>query len=92
MNIYKLWADVLVKGEAGQDVSQKRFAGYASRKNRFNYVYSHDEILQKYGDHIMEYLFVEGVTARAMGDIAYLLYADTKEELMRMIDDVNARN
>lgn len=92
VNIYKLWADVLVKGEAGQDVSQKRFAGYASRKNRFNYVYSHDEILQKYGDHIMEYLFVEGVTARAMGDIVYLLYADTKEELMRMIDDVNARN
>ena len=40
----------------------------------------------------MEYLFVEGVTARAMGNIVYLLYADTKEELMRMIDAVNARN
>lgn len=91
VNAYQLWADVLIKGEARQDVSQKRYAGYASRKNRFSYVLSHDDIMSKYADHIMEDIAIDGVTARAMGDHVYLVYADDKEDLLRIIDDINAR-
>ena len=91
VNIYKLWADVLIKGETSDDVTQKRYAGYASRKNRFDYVYSHDEIMARYADRIMEHMTVEGVTARAMGDDVYLVFADTKEELLRIIDGIDAR-
>lgn len=93
VNVYKLWADVLVTGETGgQDATQKRYAGYASRKNRFSYKYSQDDILKKYGaNHIMEHADVKGITARAMGDHYYLVYADTQKELMKIIDDIDAR-
>ena len=92
VNVYKLWADVLITGETGgQDTVQKRFAGFASRKNRFDYRYSLDEILEKYGDHIMEHEPVYGITARAMGDHYFLLYADTKKELLHIIDEIDAR-
>lgn len=92
VNVYKLWADVLTSGQTGdQETSQKRYAGYASRKNRFEYRYSQDEIIAMYGDHIMEHDHVFGVTARAMGDHYFLVYADTKEELLKIIDDINAR-
>ena len=92
VNVYKLWADVLITGETGgQDTTQKRFAGFASRKNRFSYRYSLDEILEKYGDHIMEHEPVYGITARAMGDHYFLIYADTKKELLHIIDEIDAR-
>ena len=91
VNIYKVWADTLVKGKPEGDMSQKRFAAYASRKFRFNYLYTHEAILAKYGDHIMEHMPIEGITARAMGDYVYLLYADTPEEINEIIDAINAR-
>ena len=91
VNIYKVWADTLVKGKPEGDMSQKRFAAYASRKFRFNYLYTHEAILAKYGDHIMEHMPIEGITARAMGDYVYLLYADTLEEINEIIDAINAR-
>lgn len=91
VNIYKVWADVLVKGKTDCDLTPKRFAAFASRKNRFNYMYSHDEILAKYGNHIMEHMPIEGITARAMGDYIYLLYADSLEQLNEIIDAINAR-
>ena len=49
------------------------------------------EILAKYGNHIMEHMSVEGITARAMGDYIYLIYADTLEEINEIIDAINAR-
>ncbi len=91
VNIYKVWADVLVKGKTDYDLTPKRYAAFASRKNRFAYVYSHDEILAKYGDHIMEHMPIEGITACAMGDYIYLLYADSLEQLNEIIDAINAR-
>lgn len=91
LDVYKVWADVLVSGRSEQDTRPKRFAGYASRKFRFNYALSHDEIMARHGNRIMEHMPVEGITARAMGDYVYLIYADTRDELMRVIDDINAR-
>ena len=91
LDVYKVWADVLVSGRSEQDTRPKRFAGDASRKFRFNYALSHDEIMARHGNRIMEHMPVEGITARAMGDYVYLIYADTRDELMRVIDDINAR-
>lgn len=91
VNIYKVWADVLVKGYAEGDMSQKRYAAYASRKFRFNYLYTHEAILSRYGNHIMAHMRIDGVTARAMGDYVYLLYADTLDEINEIIDAIDKR-
>lgn len=91
VNIYKVWADTLIKGKPSTDITQKRYAGYASRKFRFNYVYTHEAILAKYGNNIMEHMPVEGITARAMGDYIYLIYADTLEKTNEIINAINER-
>lgn len=91
VNIYKVWADTLVKGKPEGDMSQKRYAAYASRKFRFNYLYTHEAILSRYGSHIMEHMPIEGITARAMGDYVYLIYGDTIDEINEIINAVNER-
>ncbi len=91
LDIYKVWADILINGRSDEDMTQKRFAGYASRKHRFRYALSHEEIMERFGANIMEEMEIEGITARAMGDHFYLVYADSREELNRIIDAINAR-
>lgn len=91
LNVYKLWADILIKGYSDENTEQRRFSGYASRKHRFRYALSHEEILERFGDHIMEDMEITGITARAMGDHVYLLYADSREEITGIIDAINAR-
>ena len=39
----------------------------------------------------MEHMPVEGITARAMGDYIYLIYADTLEKTNEIINAINER-
>ena len=91
LDVYKLWADILIKGWSDENTKQRRYSGYASRKHRFRYALSHEEVMERFGDHIMEDIEITGITARAMGDHVYLIYADSREEIINIINAVNAR-
>lgn len=91
VNIYKAWADTLMKGAPEGDMSQKRYAAFTSRKWRFDYAHSNDEIFEKYGDHIMQAEAITGITARAMGDFYFLLYADTLDKLNEIISFISEK-
>lgn len=91
LDVYKLWADILIKGWSDENTKQRRYSGYASRKHRFRYALSHEEVMERFGNHIMEDIEITGITARAMGDHVYLIYADSREEIINIINAINAR-
>lgn len=49
IDIYRLWAQVMMDGSATLDYQRKYHCCYASRKNRYDYQHSHDEVMQKFG-------------------------------------------
>ena len=72
IDIYRIWAQLLVNGKKELDFSRKYHCCYASRKNGFPYRYTHDDILTRYGNQIVQVVHVPGVFASALGDIGYI--------------------
>lgn len=91
INVYKLWADTIVFGKPQDDTTPKRFSGYCCRKDRFNYKYSHNEIMNMFKDNIMTSLRIDGITARAMGDACYLVYSDKLQDIYDIMNTINER-
>jgi carbamoylphosphate synthase large subunit len=90
LNIYKEWAYMIVKNTVKVVPAGKYFTGYASRKNRKKYKYSHDQIVSKYSNKIVYYNKIEKVFSRAMGDFAYQFKTKTYSEVKEIIDYIQA--
>jgi carbamoylphosphate synthase large subunit len=90
INIYKEWADMVVRQKVVVTSPSKYFTGYASRKNRKKYRNSHDQILNRFGNNILYYNPIEKVFSRAMGDFAYQFRSKTYEEIKEIIECIQA--
>lgn len=85
-NIYRRWADMVVRNQAEEQTRGKYFTGYASRKDHKTYTHSHQEIMDTYGDAILYFSRIEDVFSRAMGNSAYQFRAGTYEEVKEIIN------
>jgi carbamoylphosphate synthase large subunit len=90
INIYKEWAFMVAKNTVKVTQAGKYFTGYASRKERKRYKNSHDQIVSKYNNKIVNYNIIEKVFSRAMGDFAYQFRAGTYSEVIEIIDYIQA--
>ena len=75
IDIYRTWARLVVLKEAGSRWERKYHCCYASRKSRYPYRNSHDQIMETYGDRMMQVESVPGVFSSALGDIGYIFRA-----------------
>ena len=71
-DIYRIWAELIVKNKVHPAFERKYHCCYASRKNKISYRHSHEEILGGYGNHIVQVVRVPGVFSSALGDIGYI--------------------
>lgn len=88
IDIYRTWARLLTYGHLELAFERRYHCCYASRKNSLAYRYSHDEILSRYGDRIVQVVSVPGVFASALGDIGYIFRSpqiDVIEEITGFI-------
>ncbi|GHT01340.1 carboxylate--amine ligase [Bacteroidia bacterium] len=85
-NIYKRWAEMIVQRKADKQGKGKYFTGYASRKNRKNYDFSHEDILKTFGDKILYFNEIEDIFSRAMGNRAYQFRTKTYDEAKAMVE------
>ena len=85
IDIYKIWAELLVHGQADVAFERKYHCCYASRKNGLNYAHSHDTILTRYGGHMCQVDRVPGVFASALGDMGYIFRTADFEQLHEII-------
>jgi hypothetical protein len=72
IDIYRLWAELLVSGSCQTPFERKYHCCYASRKNNRRYRHSHQHILAEYGPFIVQVASVPGVFSSALGDIGYI--------------------
>ncbi len=72
IDIYRAWARLLVHDERKLDYTRKYHCTYASRKNGIPYKNSHEEIISRFKEEIVNVVSVPGVFASALGDVGYI--------------------
>lgn len=92
VDIYQMWADMIVNDKIDNTIDRKYHAGYASRKNRINYIHSHQDIINKFGDKLYFETPIEEVFARAMGNHGYVFRAAELEDVKEIIDYIQDHN
>jgi biotin carboxylase len=64
IDIYRLWARVMVEGVAPLKYDRKYHCCYASRKNRYPYAHSHEDVMARYGAFMVQTASVPGFSVR----------------------------
>ena len=84
-DVYQNWADMVAFDEIRNanlnDDLEKNYCIYVSRRDNHNYVHSHDEIKQKYGQSIVMDERMPDIFSRAMGNYMYTAIFKTEEEM-----------
>ena len=86
VDVYTIWADMLMHDKCFYDINRKYLVGYASRRNSINYAHSIEEVYEKYGDKIVKSFDVPAIFADAMGDTVYLFRSKNKDEIFEVIN------
>ncbi|MBI4802798.1 MAG: carboxylate--amine ligase [Elusimicrobia bacterium] len=73
INMYGIWAKMMAHGTDRLQYGRKYHCAYISRKNRFKYRRSHEEILTRLGSLLAHHEELPPVLARAMGDYGYII-------------------
>ena len=94
-DVYQIWADMVAFDEIrnanlNEDL-EKNYCVYASRRDNNNYVNSHDEIKQKYGNAIVMDERMPDIFSEAMGNYMYTAKFATKEEMEEFINFIHEK-
>ena len=83
-NFYRDWADMVCFDRLTlPDYPKKYFAAHYGRRKEHSYRYSHEEIMSRWGENVMESGALDPALATAMGDIFYIARFETEEEMNR---------
>jgi biotin carboxylase len=91
IDVYHLWARVMLDGTAPLDYRREYHCCYASRKNRYTYSNSHEAVMSRYGSFMVQVERVPGIFSAALGDIGYIFRSpdlEKIEEIVRFIHDI----
>ena len=82
IDIYKIWAELLVNHQTDLTYRRNYHCCYASRKMSLPYVHSHDDILAQFGEMMVKIESVPGVFSSALGDIGYIYRSQSLEQIL----------
>jgi predicted ATP-grasp superfamily ATP-dependent carboligase len=72
-NVYDAWAAMIAGDPVEYDFSRKYHVCFVSRKLKYDYHFSHQELMDEFQDKIVFHQKVEDALSRAMGNYCYLL-------------------
>ncbi len=87
-NVYKIWADMIAFDRSTMPVGKHTFCAFAGRRDGKNFVMSHEDIMEKYGDKMVMVDRIPDALSGAMGNQMYLRLCDSEEELNKFYADV----
>jgi hypothetical protein len=90
IDIYHTWARLLINGQVRLDYTRAFHCCYASRKHTYAYKHSHEEIISRYGDYLVEVVQVPGVFSSALGDIGYIFRSPWLDEIQTITAYIQA--
>lgn len=88
VDVYEIWADMIAGNTPDIPANPHTFCAFIGRRKEKTYALSHEEILQKYGAHLVEYGEVDKALAPAMGDYRYIAKFMTEEEVYAYFRDL----
>jgi len=85
IDIYRIWAELLVHNLTAVNYRRNYHCCYASRKFNQCYAHSHDDILARYGTFMVQIESVPGVFSSALGDIGYIFRSQSLDEMLEIV-------
>lgn len=89
IDVYRIWAELLVHGRSEVDYQRRYHCCYASRKQGVDYVHDHEAILARWSDHLCQVDRVPGVFASALGEMGYIFRTPDFARLREIIDFIH---
>ena len=80
-DVYKIWADMVAFNESRTTLGEQHYCAFASRRDIYHYVHSHDEVLCRYGDRMVMCERMPELFSAAMGQQMYTVRLDSLEEV-----------
>ncbi len=80
-NVYKIWADMIAFGGTDMPVGEHYYCPFAGRRDGKNFVYSHEQIMQKYQKNMRMVDRIPEALSGAMGNQMYVATFSTREEM-----------
>lgn len=80
-DVYKIWADMIAFDKSTIEEGEHAYCAYAGRRDGKNFVFSHEDIMEKYGANMKMMERIPDVLAGAMGNQMYVATFKTKREM-----------
>ena len=92
-DVYQIWADMItddkiVNAHLNENM-EKNFCIYVSRRDTKDYIYTHEEVLEKYKDNMLMNARMPDLYAAAMGNHMYTAKFTLKEDMEEFVDFVH---
>lgn len=85
VNIFQEWANMVSGNHFSEKFERKYYAAHISRKEGKNYLHDNDEIFASFGEKIASYQILPPIFADVMGNEAFLVRAETLDEIVEMV-------
>ncbi|MGB5986869.1 MAG: carboxylate--amine ligase [Desulfobacterales bacterium] len=89
IDVYRLWAQVMVSGTVQLTYSRKYHCCYASRKQRYRYRHSHEVVMERYGEFMVQAAQVPGIFSSALGDFGYIFRSPDRRRIAEIADYIH---
>ena len=86
-DVYKIWADMVAFNSTLVPEKEHCFCAYVGRRDGKDFVYSHEDIMAKYGSCMKQVGRIPKVLSGAMGDQMYIAVFSTREDLNQFYKD-----
>ena len=90
IDVYRMWAGLLVRGRWDGAFERRHHCCYASRKADKPYVHTHEEVLARCGDRMCLADRVPGVFASALGEMGYIFRSPDLAEMEEIVRFIHA--
>lgn len=87
-NVYGLWADMLVYDKLSKPVGKYNLVGYVGLRDGLSYKLCYQQVKAKYPKGLLEYIPIDKIFSKAMGDHVYLLKSNNLTNLFKMINTI----
>lgn len=85
VNIFQEWANMVSGSHFQGKFERKYYSAHISRKEEKNYLHDNDEIFASFGEKIVAYHILPPIFADVMGNEAFLVRAQTLDEIKEMV-------
>jgi len=89
IDIYREWANVVVRNEFQAVYERKYHCCYIGRKSRKRYSRAHEQVVRELGPLLVFHTPVSGVFRSAIGDYGYLVRSASMDDIRRAIEIVH---